>query len=163
MWQIEAPPQRMTPPARLSQLEFYLWGSKWCKVKTFRRRQIFGQPPSASLESQKYKSYSNAQFWKSWLDFWSIHSQIIQLYLAEEKRASFGNPQRLQHLRLRGIPPWSSPNEETEHMHKLRVGVLNAKTPLPGAEFKIWPLKSAPEVTYFGNKFLICLGFASPN
>ena len=48
-------------------------------------------------------------------------------------------------------------------MHKLRVGVLNAKTPLPGAEFKIWPLKSAPEVTYFGNKFLICLGFASPN
>ena len=59
----------------------------------------------------------------------------------------------------------SSLNEETdtEHMHKLRVGVLNAKTPLPGAEFKIWPLKSAPEVTYFGNKFLICLGFASPN
>ena len=45
-------------------------------------------------------------------------------------------------------------------MPKLRVGVLNAKTPLPGAEFKIWPLKSAPEVTYFGNKFLIWRGEA---
>ena len=30
---------------------------------------------------------------------------------------------------------------------------IGAKTPLPGAEFNIWPLKSAPEVTYFGNKF----------
>ena len=48
-------------------------------------------------------------------------------------------------------------------MHKLRVGVLNAKTPLPGAEFKIWPLKSAPEVTYFGNKFLIWRGEAETN
>ena len=70
-------------------------------------------------------------------------------------RASFGNSRRLLHLRFRGIPPKSSPNEETdtEHMHKLRVRVLNAKTPLPGAEFKIWPLKSAPEVTYLRNNF----------
>ena len=32
------------------------------------------------------------------------------------------------------------------------MGVLNAKTPLPGAEFKIWPTTSAPEVTYFGEE-----------
>ena len=32
-------------------------------------------------------------------------------------------------------------------------GVLNVKMPLPGAAFKIWPLKCAPEVTYFGADF----------
>ena len=52
---------------------------------------------------------------------------------------------------------------DPEHIHELRVGVLNVKSTLPGAEFKIWPLKSAPEVIYFGKKIKIWLGFASPN
>ena len=38
-----------------------------------------------------------------------------------------------------------------QYLRTLLVGVLNAKTPLPGAESKIWPLKSAPEVTYFAS------------
>ena len=43
-----------------------------------------------------------------------------------------------------------------------RIGVLSAKMPLLRAEFKIWPLKSALEVTYFGNveTFITGLGGA---
>ena len=50
-----------------------------------------------------------------------------------------------------GVISWWYP--DLEHTHKQRVGVLNAKTPLLEAEFKIWPLKSTPEETYFRNKF----------
>ena len=32
------------------------------------------------------------------------------------------------------------------------------KPPLPGAEFRIWPLKSALEVTYFRYKFISEVG-----
>ena len=44
---------------------------------------------------------------------------------------------------------------------RLEVYPIRHNTP-PGAEFEIWPLKSATEMTYFGNKSK-SLSFASPN
>ena len=44
---------------------------------------------------------------------------------------------------------------------RLEVYPIRHNNP-PGAEFKIWPLKSATEMTYFGNKSK-SLSFASPN
>ena len=143
----------------------YLWS--WCRPKHFWLCQML---PATTLQFSFLKDYEI--FFKS--------SQKKLGWVKVEKRYSELSVRQQKCQMLPYIINWTWLSSWTclKHMTHLLSGCvwcclqengnkiycflgrpihfqfnIGAKTPLPGAEFKIWPLKSAPEVTYLGNKF----------